>query len=84
MKKVLSALLIMLMLIQTVSFAANKVYSEEETRLLVERLNTLGIFEQFDDELFFGDNANVKRSEAAVVISNMLGMKGSRDRKSTR
>ena len=75
MKKVLSALLIMLMLIQTVSFAANKVYSEEETRLLVDRLNTLGIFNQFDEELFFGDNAGIKRSEAAVVISNMLGMK---------
>ncbi len=77
MKKVLSALLVMLMLIQTVSFAANKVYSEEETMLLVDKLSMLGIFEQFDDELFFGDNANVKRSEAAVVISNMLGMKSS-------
>ncbi len=76
MKKIVSALLIMLMLIQTVSFAAvNKIYSEEDTKLLVDRLSTFGIFEQFDDELFFGDNANVKRSEAAVVISNMLGMK---------
>lgn len=76
MKKIVSALLIMLMLIQTVSFAAiDKVYSEEDTKLLVDRLSTFGIFEQFDDEIFFGDNNNIKRSEAAVVISNMLGMK---------
>ncbi len=76
MKKIVSALLIMLMLIQTVSFAAvNKVYTEEDTKLLVDRLSTFGIFKEFDDELFFGDNANIIRSEAAVVISNMLGMK---------
>ncbi len=77
MKKVLSALLIMLMLIQTVSFAAadDKIYIEKSTKELVDRLSTLGIFEQFDDEKYFGDNDDVKRSEAAVVISNMLGMK---------
>ncbi len=78
MKKVVSALLIMLMLIQTVSFAAtNQVYSEEDTKMLVDRLNALGIFEKFDEELFFDDNADVKRGEAAVVIGNMLGMKDS-------
>lgn len=78
MKKLVSALLIMLMLVQTVSFAAvDKVYTEEDTKALVDRLSTLGIFTEFDDDFFFGDNANIKRSEAAVVISNMLGMKNS-------
>ncbi len=84
MKKVVSALLIMLMLIQTVSFAAtDKIYTDKSTIPLVENLRTLGIFDQFDDEKHFGENTNVKRSEAAVVISNMLGMKDSGGNSST-
>ena len=82
MKKVLSALLIMLMLIQTVSFAASdKFYTEDATKQLADKLRMLNIFTEFDEEAFFGDNADVKRSEAAVVISNMLGMKNFDDKK---
>ncbi len=77
MKKVISVLLILvLMLSQSVSFAAtDKIYVEDDSKGLVEKLNALGIFEEFDQEIFFGDNKGITRSEAAVVISQMLGVK---------
>lgn len=75
MKKIVSALLIVLMLLQTVSFATvDKIYMQDETQALVGKLRILGIFDEFDQEAFFGDNYPIKRSEAAVVISKMLGI----------
>lgn len=66
------------MIIQPVVFAADDaVYDEDASIQLEEKLTKLGIFEQAEEDIFSeGDSTNIKRGEAAVVLTNMLGMKG--------
>lgn len=74
MKKLISALLVILMMLQIGTFAAEeKIYLESGTEDLVERLRILGVFDKFDDERIFYDNSAIKRREAAIALCTMLG-----------
>ena len=56
------------------SFAQEgKIYQAEDTKVYVNALRQLGVFDLYNSELFFGETESVKRHEAAKALVDYFG-----------
>lgn len=61
------------MSVQPVFSQSGKLYQSETFKEDVESLSDLGLFDMYNDELFFGETEPVKRHEAAKALVDFLG-----------
>lgn len=76
-RRIISIFLLLILSLSTFAQASvPKIFSDNEIKAIVEKLQIFGIFFEFDDEQFFGENTAVKRYEAAEAVVSLLGLEG--------